>query len=101
MRPGHGAQSQMMRSSKGVQADQCSISIAEHHRIPAPKALEYFRQVEKSGEPLVVTDRGLAMVEIRRYRADQRSPLEKLKGSVVHFHAPTDPVAEDEWEAQL
>jgi antitoxin (DNA-binding transcriptional repressor) of toxin-antitoxin stability system len=63
------------------------------------KALEYFRQVEMSGESVVITDRGHPTVEIRRYRHDQRSPLEKLHGSVVEYKGPTDPVAEDDWEA--
>lgn len=63
------------------------------------KALEYMRRVETSGESLVITDRGQPTVEIRRYRSDQRSPLETLKGSVVDFDAPTEPVAEDDWEA--
>ncbi|MDN3517225.1 type II toxin-antitoxin system Phd/YefM family antitoxin [Aquisalimonas lutea] len=63
------------------------------------RALEYFRQVEVSGEPVVVTDRGQPAVEIRRYRADQRSPLEKLRGSVAEFKDPLAPVAEDDWEA--
>lgn len=62
------------------------------------RALEYFRQVETSGEAVVITDRGHPTVEVRRYRSDQRSPLEKLKGSVVEFREPTEPVAEDDWE---
>ena len=48
---------------------------------------------------MVVTDHGKPTVEIRRYRSDQRSPLERLKGSVVDFNRPTDPVAEDDWDA--
>jgi antitoxin (DNA-binding transcriptional repressor) of toxin-antitoxin stability system len=63
------------------------------------RALEYFRQVEKSGQTVVVTDRGQPKIEIRPYRADHRSPLLRLKGSVVEFRAPTDPVAADDWEA--
>lgn len=62
------------------------------------KALEYFRQVEASGHPVVITDRGQPTVEIRRYRSDQRSALERLKGSVVEFKSPTEPVALDDWE---
>lgn len=62
------------------------------------RALEFLRQVETSGEPVVVTDRGQPAVEIRRYRSDQRSPLEKLRGSVVEFKDPMAPVAEDDWE---
>lgn len=63
------------------------------------KALEFFRQVETSGDSLVITDRGQPTIEVRRYRSDQRSPLEKLRGSVVEFKDPTKPVAEDDWDA--
>jgi len=62
------------------------------------RALEYFREVELSGNTMIVTDRGHPAVEIRRYRADRRSPLETLRGSVVEFNDPLSPVAEDDWE---
>lgn len=63
------------------------------------KALEFLRQVEVSGKSVVITDRGRPTVEIRRYRADQREPLEILKGSVLAFKDPLEPVATDDWEA--
>jgi PHD/YefM family antitoxin component YafN of YafNO toxin-antitoxin module len=63
------------------------------------RALEYFRKIEASGKPIVITDCGRPTVEIRRYRSDQRSPLERLRGSVVEFRVPTAPVGEEEWEA--
>jgi antitoxin (DNA-binding transcriptional repressor) of toxin-antitoxin stability system len=63
------------------------------------RALEYFRKIEASGKPIVITDRGRPTIEIRRYRSDQRSPLERLRGSVVEFRVPTAPVGEEEWEA--
>jgi antitoxin (DNA-binding transcriptional repressor) of toxin-antitoxin stability system len=64
------------------------------------RALEFFRQIETTGDSLVITDRGQPTVEVRRYRSDRRSPLEKLRGSAVEFKNPTDPVAEESWEAQ-
>lgn len=33
------------------------------------------------------------------FRGIDRSPLDVLLGSVVHYENPTEPVAEDEWEA--
>lgn len=63
------------------------------------RALEYFRQIEASGRPVVITDRGQPTLEIRKYRADQRPPLEKLRGSVVKFSNPMEPVGEDNWTA--
>jgi len=63
------------------------------------RALEYFRLVEQCGHSLVVTDRGHPTIEIKRYREDTRSPLERLRGSVVEYHQPTLPVSEDDWES--
>jgi prevent-host-death family protein len=63
------------------------------------KALEYFRQVETSGEPIIVTDHGKPALEIRRVEEKKVDPLEKLKGSVLWYDRPFDPaVDEDEWE---
>ncbi|MFT4255805.1 MAG: type II toxin-antitoxin system prevent-host-death family antitoxin [Pseudoxanthomonas sp.] len=63
------------------------------------KALEYFRQVEAAGKPVVVTDHGKPKLEIRRYQSRERSPLDILRGSVLRYDAPTTPVAEDDWDA--
>ena len=63
------------------------------------KALEYFRAVENSGNAVIVTDKGQPKIEVRRYRTDERSPLERLRGSIVAFKEPTQPVAEDDWES--
>lgn len=63
------------------------------------KALEFFRQVETSGETLVVTDHGRPTLEIRPYRAIDPNPFDLLKGSVLRYDNPTDPVGEDDWLA--
>ena len=63
------------------------------------RALQYLRQVEESGVPVVVTDRGDPTVEIRRYRADPRSPQDLLCGTVIAYESPSAPVAEADWEA--
>jgi len=63
------------------------------------RALEIFRQVETSGEPVVITDHGKPSLEVRRFRSNARSPLQVLRGSVLRFDRPTDPVGEDDWEA--
>lgn len=64
------------------------------------KALEYFRQVEASGEPVIITDHGKPTLEIRLISPQKKSdPLEALKGSVLWYEGPFDPaVDEDEWE---
>jgi len=63
------------------------------------RALELFRQVESSGERLIVTDRGAPALEVRRYVEHVRAPLEVLRGSVLRYDRPTDPVADEEWDA--
>lgn len=63
------------------------------------KALEYFRQIESSGQSVIVTDRGKPALEVRPYRGIERDPLDVLRGSVVRYDNPTDPIASDEWEA--
>lgn len=63
------------------------------------KALEFFRQIEASGESVIVTDHGKPALEVRPFRGIDRNPLDVLRGSVVRYDSPTDPVAEDEWEA--
>lgn len=63
------------------------------------KALEFFRHVEASGQSVVVTDHGKPTLEVRPYRDAERSPLDILRGSVVRYDNPTDPIGADEWEA--
>ena len=61
-------------------------------------ALEVFRDIEQSGKPRIITDRGRPTLEIRKVRQHHKEPLEVLKGTVVKFEAATAPVAEDDWE---
>jgi len=63
------------------------------------KALEFFRKIEASGESVIVTDHGKPALEVRPFRGIKRDPLDVLRGSVVRYDSPTDPVADDEWEA--
>ena len=63
------------------------------------RALEYFRKVEASGEPLVIADHGRPSLELRKIAEDVRDPFEVLKGTVLRYDRPLDPVDEEEWEA--
>ncbi|WP_211453758.1 type II toxin-antitoxin system Phd/YefM family antitoxin [Collimonas antrihumi] len=63
------------------------------------RALEFFRQIEASGESLIVTDHGKPALEVRPYRNTTREPLDVLRGSVVRYDNPTDPIGENDWEA--
>lgn len=62
------------------------------------KALEYFRQVEASGEAVVVTDHGQPKLEVRRYQPNVRDPLDILRDSVLRYDQPTVPVGDGDWE---
>lgn len=64
-----------------------------------PRALEYFRRVEETGEDLIVSDHGRPTIRIVRYRALGSDPLKALRGTVKHYDDPEAPVADDDWEA--
>ena len=63
------------------------------------KALDFFRRIEASGESVIVTDHGKPALEVRPYRGTDRKPLDVLRGTVVRYKNPTEPVAVDDWEA--
>ena len=62
-------------------------------------ALEYFREVEKTGLELIVTDHGKPVLKIVPFRADPLEALAALKGSVRRYDAPTEPVGVEDWES--
>ena len=64
-----------------------------------PKALEIMRTVEQVGEPIVITDHGKPVLELKPYTPADVNPLERLKGSVVEFFDPFAPVSVDDWES--
>lgn len=63
------------------------------------KALEFFRRIESSGVPVVVTDHGQPRLEVRPCTPHARNPLDILRGTVLRYESPTAPVTEDEWDA--
>jgi prevent-host-death family protein len=63
-----------------------------------PRALEYFRQVEESGEPLIITDRGRPVLKILPYSQQGIRGLESLRDSVVKYEKPLEPVGLEDWE---
>lgn len=62
-------------------------------------ALEILRQVERDNEPAVITDRGRPALIVRKYAPTVSSPLERLRGSVVRYDMPMEPVDDDSWDA--
>ncbi len=63
-----------------------------------PKVLQYLREVEEKGEALVITDRGRPVVRIEPY-AEGDDVFRLLRGVVLRYESPTEPVAEGDWEA--
>lgn len=57
------------------------------------KPLAYIQRVEASGQKVVITESGEPTIEIRRYRSGKRPPLEILRGSVVSYINPLEPVS--------
>ncbi|MGI8785521.1 MAG: type II toxin-antitoxin system Phd/YefM family antitoxin [Acidobacteriota bacterium] len=64
-----------------------------------PNALDYFRQVEKTGTELIITDRGRPVVKIVPYSPDPDETLKELRSSVLRYDRPTEPVALEDWES--
>jgi hypothetical protein len=62
------------------------------------RALELMREVEESGQTLIVTDRGQPVVEVKKLQKTASDPLEELKGSVLFYERPFDPVGDEDWE---
>lgn len=62
-------------------------------------ALELFRQVERTGQPIIITDRGTPVLKLAPYREDPDAALNALRESVVKYTAPTKPVGDDDWES--
>lgn len=62
-------------------------------------ALALFRQVEETGQSLIITDRGTPVLKVSKYREDPKAALQLLRETVVKYQAPTRPVGADDWEA--
>lgn len=63
-----------------------------------PKALEVMRHVEQTGETVIITDHGKPTLEIKQYQSRDTDPFDRLKGSVVDFQQPIEPIDGDLWE---
>jgi len=64
-----------------------------------PRALQYFREVERTGKTLVITDHGKPVLKIVPYRSEPDEDLEMLRNSVIEYENPTDPVGLEDWES--
>jgi antitoxin (DNA-binding transcriptional repressor) of toxin-antitoxin stability system len=64
-----------------------------------PRALEYFRLIEESGETMIITDRGKPVLKLMPYTDNSEDRLKVLRNSVLQYDDPTQPVALEDWKA--
>jgi prevent-host-death family protein len=66
-----------------------------------PHALEYFRQVQETGRPLIITDRGRPVLRITPYAeaTSGQAATPRLRDVVVRYDHPFDPIGIEDWEA--
>jgi antitoxin (DNA-binding transcriptional repressor) of toxin-antitoxin stability system len=63
-----------------------------------PRALQYFREIEKTGKTLVISDRGKPVLKIVPYAEDSEEVLKALCNTVIKYEDPTEPVGLEDWE---
>jgi len=64
-----------------------------------PHALQYFREVERTGKALIITDRGKPVLKIVPYSEKPSEALRMLRNSVIKYENPTEPVGLSDWES--
>lgn len=66
------------------------------------QALEYLRNVEKTKTPLVITHGGKPVLDVVPHKEESKDPeaiLKSLRGTVLKYEDPTEPVGLEDWEA--
>ncbi len=63
-----------------------------------PQALKYFRQIQKTGEELIITDHAKPVLKISRFSGKPEIVLEELRNSVKYYNDPFEPVGQDDWD---
>ncbi len=63
-----------------------------------PQALKYFRNIQETGQELVITDHGKPVLKISPFSEDSQSILEELRNSVTYYEDPLEPVGISDWE---
>ena len=64
-----------------------------------PKAFEYFRFVEETRQEILVTDHGRPVARISPVDEADEHELAALRGLVVKYVDPYEPVGAEDWEA--
>jgi prevent-host-death family protein len=60
--------------------------------------LNLLNQVEKTGKEIVITDHGKPVVKIIPYPEDPLEAVKHLRGSVLQYDDPTEPVGMEDWK---
>ena len=64
-----------------------------------PRALKYFREVERTGKEIIISDRGKPVLKIVPYKRNPEEVLKDLRDTVIKYDDPTEPVGLEDWEA--
>jgi antitoxin (DNA-binding transcriptional repressor) of toxin-antitoxin stability system len=64
-----------------------------------PRSLEYFREIESTGEALIITDRGRPVLKIAPFQGDPEKGMQRLRNVILKYDNPDEPVASEEWES--
>ena len=64
-----------------------------------PRALQYFREVERTGKEIIISDRGKPVLKIVPYTENSEEALKTLRGTVIKYDYPTEPVGLEDWKA--
>ena len=64
-----------------------------------PRALHYFREIEKTGKELVISDHGKPVLKIVPYVENPEEALKVLRDTVLKYEDPTEPVGLEDWDA--
>jgi prevent-host-death family protein len=65
-----------------------------------PKSLEYFRHIQETGEPIIITDHGKPVLKIIPYTPSPDELLKTLQGSVIKYDDPLEPVGIEDWDTR-
>ncbi|HPS56974.1 MAG TPA: type II toxin-antitoxin system Phd/YefM family antitoxin [Spirochaetota bacterium] len=63
-----------------------------------PKIFKIFRRIEKTGEDYIITDHGQPVLKISCYSPGPDESIAELRGSVLKFDNPTEPVGLNDWD---
>lgn len=64
-----------------------------------PRALHYFREIERTGKSLIICDHGRPVLKIVPYNENPEEMLRSLRNTVIRYDDPTEPVGLKDWEA--